>query len=122
MVAGTVIFRLTAPDPDFLDKLAFGFTAPVPSGIPDRDVGRDPVPATGPYMITSYVPGRHVVFGRNPHFREWSAAPQPAGSLDRIEWTFGSPISRETAEIESGRADPQPPGTAPSSVTRRPTG
>ena len=28
---GTVTFRLTAPDPDFLDKLAFEFTAPVPS-------------------------------------------------------------------------------------------
>ena len=28
--AGTVTFRLIAPDPDFLDKLAFEFTAPVP--------------------------------------------------------------------------------------------
>ena len=28
--AGTVTFRLTAPDPDFLYKLALEFTAPVP--------------------------------------------------------------------------------------------
>ena len=41
--ARTVTFRLTSPDPDFLYKLAFEFTAPVPPGIPARDVGRDPV-------------------------------------------------------------------------------
>jgi hypothetical protein len=49
--AGTVTFRLTAPDPDFLDKLAFEFTAPVPAYIPARDIGRDPVPGTGPYVV-----------------------------------------------------------------------
>ena len=78
--ASTVTFRLTAPDPDFLDKLAFEFTAPVPPYIPPRDVGRDPVPGTGPYMITRYIPGEEVVFARNPYFREWSAAAQPEGS------------------------------------------
>jgi YVTN family beta-propeller protein len=103
--ARTVTFRLTAPDPDFLDKLAFEFTAPVPPGIPPRDAGRDPVPGTGPYMITDYVPGREVVFGRNPYFREWSAAAQPDGSPDRIVWTFGTSVARETAEIADGQAD-----------------
>ena len=103
--AGTVTFRLIAPDPDFLDKLAFEFTAPVPAGIPARDTGRAPVPATGPYMITRYVPGRQVVFARNPRFREWSAAAQPAGSPDRIVWTFGRSLAREAAEIETGTAD-----------------
>ena len=98
-------FRLTAPDPDFLDKLAFEFTAPVPPYIPARDTGRDPVPGTGPYMITGYIPGREVVFARNPYFREWSAAAQPAGSPDRIIWTFGTSVTRETAEIEDGQAD-----------------
>ena len=98
-------FRLSAPDPDFLYKLAFGFTAPVPSYIPARDAGRDPVPGTGPYMITRYVPGRQVVFARNPYFREWSAAAQPDGSPDRIVWTFGTSLTREAAEIEAGQAD-----------------
>ena len=103
--ARTVTFRLSAPDPDFLYKLAFGFTAPVPSYIPAREAGRDPVPGTGPYMITWYVPGRRVVFARNPYFREWSAAAQPAGFPDRIVWTFGTSLTREAAEIETGRAD-----------------
>jgi YVTN family beta-propeller protein len=103
--ARTVTFRLTAPDPDFLYKLAFEFTAPVPPGIPARDVGRDPIPGTGPYMITRYIPGRQVLFTRNPFFREWSAAAQPEGSPDRIAWTFGTSLTREAAQIEAGQAD-----------------
>jgi YVTN family beta-propeller protein len=103
--ADTVTFRLTAPDPDFLYKLAFEFTAPVPADVPARDVGRTPVPATGPYMITRYVPNHEVVFSRNPYFREWSAAAQPAGSPERIIWTFDASVARETAEIKDGRAD-----------------
>jgi peptide/nickel transport system substrate-binding protein len=103
--AGTVTFRLTAPDPDFLDKLAFEFTAPVPAYVPARDIGRDPVPGTGPYLITRYIPGRQVVFARNRYFREWSAAAQPGGSPDRIVWTFGTSLTREITQIETGQAD-----------------
>jgi YVTN family beta-propeller protein len=103
--ARTVTFRLTAPDPTFLDKLAFEFTTPVPSNIPATAPSRDPVPCTGPYMITRYVPRRLAVFTRNPYFREWSAAAQPTGSPDRIVWTFGLPLGREAAEIEAGQAD-----------------
>jgi YVTN family beta-propeller protein len=103
--AGTVTIRLTAPDPDFLDKLAFEFTAPVPAYVPARDIGRVPVPGTGPYVITRYVPGRQVVFARNRYFREWSAAAQPDGSPDRIVWTFGTSLTREITQIETGKAD-----------------
>ena len=103
--ADTVTFRLTAPDPDFLDKLTFEFTAPVPGYIPARDIGRDPVPGTGPYVITRYVPGHQVVFARNRYFREWSAAAQPDGSPDTIVWTFGTSLTHETTQIETGQAD-----------------
>jgi YVTN family beta-propeller protein len=103
--ARTVTFHLTAPDPTFLDKLAFEFTTPVPSYVPATEPSRVPVPCTGPYMISRYVPRHLVVFSRNPYFREWSAAAQPAGSLDRIVWTFGLPLAREADEIEAGQAD-----------------
>jgi ABC-type transport system substrate-binding protein/DNA-binding SARP family transcriptional activator/streptogramin lyase len=103
--ARTVTFLLTARDPDFLYKLAFAFTAPVPGSVPMRDTGGTPVPGTGPYVITQYVPGREAVFTRNPHFREWSAAAQPAGSLASIVWTFGNSVGREEAEIADGKAD-----------------
>ena len=103
--ARTVTFHLTAPDGDFLYKLAFAFTAPVPAGVPARDVGANPVPATGPYMITRIIPGREADFGRNPYFRQWSAAAQPDGYPDRIVWRFGLTPAREAAAVEAGRAD-----------------
>ncbi|HUC15501.1 MAG TPA: ABC transporter substrate-binding protein, partial [Acidimicrobiales bacterium] len=61
--------------------------------------------STGPYQISRYVPGKEVVFSRNPYFHEWSAAAQPALSPDQIVWTFGEPVPRELADVESGRAD-----------------
>jgi YVTN family beta-propeller protein len=103
--ARTVMIKLTAPDPDFLYKLAFRFTAPVPAYVPMRDSGAIPVPGTGPYMITGYIPGQRVIFARNPYFREWSAAAQPQGSLAGMVWTFGGSVAQETAEIEDGQAD-----------------
>ena len=45
----TVTFRLTAPDADFLAKLAQPVAFAVPAGTPARDVGVHPLPATGPY-------------------------------------------------------------------------
>ncbi|MGO9584508.1 MAG: ABC transporter substrate-binding protein [Acidimicrobiales bacterium] len=103
--ADAVTFHLTAPDPNFLYQLASLFTAPVPAGVPDHNVGTRPVPSTGPYMIDRYVPGHEVVFVRNPYFREWSPAAEPQGSPERIVWTFGEPIPKEIAEIASGRDD-----------------
>ena len=103
--AGTVTFHLSAPDPDFLYKLALQFTAPTPPGVPDHDVGTDPVPSTGPYMIGRYLAGREVDFVPNPYFKEWSAAAEPAGSPDRIVWTFGASVPHEVNAIEAGQAD-----------------
>jgi YVTN family beta-propeller protein len=118
--ARTVTFHLTAPDGDFLYKLAFPFTAPVPASVPAHDVGTTPVPATGPYMITRDVPGREVDLGRNPEFRQWSAAAQPDGYPDRIVWKFGLTPAQEVAAIEAGRADwmADPPPDVASLVAR----
>jgi YVTN family beta-propeller protein len=101
----TVTFNLTAPDGDFLDKLAFAFAAPVPASVPARDVGTSPVPATGPYMIARYIPGQEIDLARNPEFRQWSAAAQPDGFPDRIVWRFGLTPAQEVAAIAAGRAD-----------------
>ena len=103
--ARTVTFHLTAPDGDFLYKLTIPFTAPVLASVPAHDMGSTPVPATGPYMITRDVPGREVDLGRNPEFRQWSAAAQPDGFPDRIVWWFGLTVPQEAAAIEAGHAD-----------------
>ena len=103
--ARTVTFHLTTPDANFLYKLALPFNAPVPASVPTHPVGTTPVPGTGPYMITRYVQGREIDFARNPYFREWSAAAQPAGFPDKIVWRFGLKTVQEVTAIEAGRAD-----------------
>jgi ABC-type transport system substrate-binding protein/streptogramin lyase len=113
----TVSFHLTAPDPDFLYKLAFPWADAVPADTPDRPMGRAMPPATGPYMTQSISPGRGsargdfpLAFGtwilvRNPRFHEWSAAAQPPGYPSRIVLTQSEDPQRAVDAIEAGRLD-----------------
>jgi YVTN family beta-propeller protein len=103
--ANTVTFRLVAPDPDFLDKLTLPYAAAIPAGVSVREVSRHGVPATGPYMIDSYVPGERLRLVRNPYFREWSNAAQPDGYVDRIVFQLGVQPNRAVTAIERGQAD-----------------
>ncbi len=86
--ARTVTFHLVAPDADFLTKLAMPWADAVPSSTPARDIGTQPLPATGPYVVASYRKGSSVRLVRNPKFREWSADAQPDGYPDVLSWTF----------------------------------
>jgi peptide/nickel transport system substrate-binding protein len=103
--AGTVTFHLTAPDPDFLQKLAIPFAYVVPKGTPNKDIGNHPLPATGPYEIESYTPNQEMLFVRNPHFKEWSHEAQPDGYPDRIVMKIGLSVSDAVTQIENGQAD-----------------
>jgi YVTN family beta-propeller protein len=102
--AGLITFHLTAPDPDFLYKLALPYANAIPPGIPDHDVGTQPVPATGPYRITEYLPHEKLVFERNPRFREWSPD-RPDGYPDRIVWRLDVEADAATRAVERGDAD-----------------
>jgi YVTN family beta-propeller protein len=82
--ANTVTFHLTAPDPEFLYKLAFPFADAVPPATPDHRVGPAQLPATGPYMTRSFVPLHRWVLVRNPGFHQWSSQAQPGGYPSRI--------------------------------------
>jgi YVTN family beta-propeller protein len=103
--ASTVTFRLAAPDPDFLNKLTLPYAAAVPAGVSTREISRRPIPATGPYMIDSYVPGRRLRLVRNRYFREWSNAAQPDGYVDRIIFRLGVDPDRAVTAIARGQAD-----------------
>jgi peptide/nickel transport system substrate-binding protein len=103
--ARTVTFRLRAPDPDFLFKLAaVNYASPVPPGTPLRDTGYDPIPGTGPYRIV-HADRHEVRFGRNRYFREWSHAAQPAGRPDAIVWRFGLGRAAMVRAVRAGTAD-----------------
>jgi YVTN family beta-propeller protein len=80
----TITFHLDAPDPDFRYKLASPPATIVPSGTSMHPAKRQPVPGTGPYRIDGFTPNLSIRLVRNPHFREWSHAAQPAGFPDEI--------------------------------------
>jgi ABC-type transport system substrate-binding protein/DNA-binding beta-propeller fold protein YncE len=105
--AGTVTFHLTRPDPDFAYKLTLTYADVLPTTAPSQQA-QTPLPATGPYMITRYSPGRELLLARNPRFREWSAAAQPAGYPDQIVIRLGLTGAQGAAAIADGHADFMP--------------
>ena len=99
-----ITFHLSTPDPDLPFKLALPFAFPVPADTPAEDQGLDPLPATGPYMITGA--GREgVEVERNPAFEEWSAAAQPDGFVDAISWRFDEPLASAFHRLQEGDLD-----------------
>jgi peptide/nickel transport system substrate-binding protein len=115
--SNTVTFHLTAPDPDFLEKLAALPAYAVPADTPFK--ARLPLPATGPYMVKSFDPKHGLRLVRNPRFHEWCAAAQPAGYPDKIAFQFVEPSFFSDAQIDAvkrNRADYAyvfPPDPAP---------
>lgn len=103
--AGTVVFNLTQPDPDFLQKLALPFAYVVPSDTPVADTGTTPIPGTGPYVLTDYAPNSSMSLERNPEFAEWSADAQPDGYPDQIEVEIGVSDENAVTQIQNGEAD-----------------
>lgn len=111
--AFTITINLTEPDGEFLQKIAIPHAAILPAETPIKDMGTEPVPGTGPYMIESYNPNERLKMVRNPHFEEWSAEAQPAGYPDEIDYDFGLTEEAAVTAIQNGQADwmfdPPPP-------------
>ena len=103
--AGTVTINLTRPDPEFLYKLAVPHAVILPADSPAEDVGTQPLPGTGTYVISSYDPNKGIVLTRNPHFTQWSEAAQPTAYPDEVRLDFGLSGDSQVTEIQQGRAD-----------------
>jgi ABC-type transport system substrate-binding protein len=104
--AGTVTFHLTRADPDFLYKLSEPLAVPAPPGTPSHVIDKAPfVPGTGPYMISQYRPKRSMTLVRNPYFRQWSYAAQPAGYPEVIRFEQMADPGKQQAAVIAGRAD-----------------
>ena len=103
--ADSVTFHLTAPDPEFLYKLAFPLADAVPAGTPDHQVGPAQLPATGPYMTQSFVPLHRWVLVRNPRFHQWSGQAQPGGYPSRIILRLDIPPGPAVNAVERNHAD-----------------
>jgi YVTN family beta-propeller protein len=103
--AGTVAFHLSAPDPDFLFKLTLPFADVLPTGTSLHEAVERPLPATGPYRVASVSPGPSLRLVRNPRFREWSSAAQPAVFPDEIVVRAAPNSAERVRLVEQGKAD-----------------
>jgi peptide/nickel transport system substrate-binding protein len=109
--AGTVRIQLTRSNPLFLNRLAEWFFV-VPDGTPITDRSRGPVPGTGPYTVTHFVPGQPVELRRNPYFQQWSRASQPDGYPDSIIIDVGAITAATVDQITKDQLDLVLPGDA----------
>ncbi|WP_338333540.1 ABC transporter substrate-binding protein [Acetobacter sp. LMG 32666] len=100
-----IIFRLSTPDPEFLDRLAWMHAVILPAETPVRDMGNTPIPGTGPYRIAEYDPTSLLRLERNPFFHEWSHNAQPAAYPDAVQVSFGLDGESAVTAVENGQAD-----------------
>lgn len=103
--AHTVTFHLTAPDPDFLQKLALPFAYVLPAGTKAADTGTKPLPATGPYRIEAWKPNSSMRIVRNPNFKKWSDEAQPDGYPDVITMQIGLSDADAVTQVANGQSD-----------------
>ena len=102
---GTVILRLTRPDPELLFKLTLPLAWPVPPGTSRTHLAARPIPSTGPYQVAQFIPGRRLLLVRNKRFREWSRAAQPDGYPDRIDIRMDDNPGHRVQAVRDGQAD-----------------
>jgi peptide/nickel transport system substrate-binding protein len=100
-----VTINLTRPDAELFDKLALPHASIVPADSPTEDVGSNPLPGTGAYMISAYDPNKGLTMVRNPHFKVWSEQAQPDGYPDVVQYDFGLTEEAAVTAIQNGEAD-----------------
>jgi peptide/nickel transport system substrate-binding protein len=64
-----------------------------------------PLPGTGPYMITAFSATRGVRLVRNAHFRSWSPEARPGGLPDAIVVSFSNNPAAQLAAVEHDRTN-----------------
>ena len=102
----SIVIHLKKPQADFSNVLASEFAAPVPADAPAADTTLHPLPATGPYQITSYQPRSRIVEERNPHFQAWRFhGAVPAGNPDRVTWDIVPNASVALHRVLTGKDD-----------------
>jgi peptide/nickel transport system substrate-binding protein len=124
--SGKITIKLAAPQGDFNYILATEFAALVPANSPQKDASTNPMPSSGPYMISSYKPNKSVLMERNPNFDASAFGGNvPSGNPDKIsievlgdagvaltrtlqgqdDYDFYQPPNDRLAELQSKYAD-----------------
>lgn len=96
----TLTIRLTQPAPDFLARIAMPFFCAIPVGTPIDPKGVNTPPSAGPYYVAKRVPGRQLVFKRNPNYH----GDRPANP-DEIIYSVGVRGEQSVLLLRRGEAD-----------------
>jgi hypothetical protein len=103
-------------EPGGLDKLTLAYADVLPAATPGRQA-QTPLPATGPYLISRYLPGGEFLLVRNPRFRDGTPRLSRPGTRtgSGSAWTSApprapprSPPARSTSCPTWGRTRPAP--------------
>jgi peptide/nickel transport system substrate-binding protein len=120
----TVAIKVNGPYPTFIDRLSS--PASPCSIIPAEEAGKDinktsPI-GTGPFQMTEWVPGDHLVLTRFPGYTPYAAAPGPVGLggnkhayLDKVTLRVITESGSRVAALEAGQtqfAEDVPPQAA----------
>ncbi|MFZ0889071.1 MAG: ABC transporter substrate-binding protein [Candidatus Binataceae bacterium] len=89
----TIIFRLVAPDPIFVHKLAMPFAAAVPREVVERwgdDFSRHVI-GSGPFKLREWIGGQRIVIVKNPDYflkgvPRLDAVVEYIGVNEELEW------------------------------------
>ncbi|HUJ06014.1 MAG TPA: ABC transporter substrate-binding protein [Streptosporangiaceae bacterium] len=109
--SSTIVFHLLQPAGDFLYILAMPFNSARPveydSYVPDSAAFRQHLMSDGPYELKSYVPGKSVVWARNPAWKQ-STDPVRHQYASEINVTLGvTDATTQVDEIKAGTQDLQ---------------
>jgi peptide/nickel transport system substrate-binding protein len=102
--ARTITIHLTAPDLEFLHKLALPFAYLIPAASPLKLARTRALPGTGPYRVASFGPGGGRLV-RNTYFRSWSQQARPDAFPDQISVAISNRPAAQVAAVREGRAD-----------------
>jgi DNA-binding SARP family transcriptional activator/ABC-type transport system substrate-binding protein/streptogramin lyase len=97
----TLSITLRRPAPDFPERMALAYFAPVPVGTPVVVNGlRDPIPSAGPYYLTHNQGGVVAIVRRNPNYH----GHRPR-HLDAIVFSPQPNVGEDISAIDAGKAD-----------------
>ncbi len=100
--AGTVVFKLTKPNPDLATNLGDYHAVILWSGI--KDFATEHI-GTGAFMISSYLPEDRMSLKRNPNYWRKDAKGNPLPYLDGIEYIFLAEASAQVEALRGGQVD-----------------
>ena len=100
----TIELKLDHPEGDILYILALEFADVVQTGTPASDQSTHPIPATGPYMVQSYVPNRTITLVRNPNYNN-QIPTEPSGNPDKVIAKIITDPVAAYQQVISGKSD-----------------